>query len=194
MSIQANVIKEVLYGRAWSIATTADVLYLFDQIKDKVDPKVFQPLIMLTGGFSLVGGEDNLKGLFFFNDWYYLCIDAGAIPKNSVIALAANFDECRGMVALALEGGSIATKPGSTNRLDLGAFAEAVNEVFGRDYAGITAMAGNWGVELKGEMILESVRGRMARKEWRLKLGHDVLIHPVTLKPCEDSLGRPLRF
>ncbi len=193
MSVSASKVQQLLYGKNSHPATPATFLSLCELHKREVRPDQFNPLIPLFGGMSMVGG-DAFEVLLFSGNWIYLCQDAGSDPKNAVICLASNYDDHQGMVALALETGMMANKrnPGEGPLLSDEDFVAVVMEVFGKNYADIHAMAEKWGVALSPEVSeLPAPEGRTF---WRGRLGHDVLIHPVTLEPCRDSDGSFLKY
>ncbi len=193
MPVSSSLVKELLYGKNIAPSTPATFLSMCELHKQGIRPEEFRPLIPITGGSSVVGG-DAFGVLLFCGDWIRLCEDAGSDPKNAIICLASNYDDHQGMVALALEAAMMANKKsrhGPPLMSDKDFLAVAM-EVFGKNYAGIHAMCKAWGVGV-GPKAAE-LGLPVTRTTWRGRLGHDVLIHPVTLEPCCDEDGGFLKY
>ncbi|MCR4333428.1 MAG: hypothetical protein NUV60_00160 [Patescibacteria group bacterium] len=190
------LLKQLLYGKDFSLHGPADFLHLCEEWKADIKPESFDPLIPLTGGMSFQIVNDNRSGqaLVFGNDWVNQCIRAGANTKNAVICLASNFDDHMGLVALSLELGMVALKPRTPDglRIDANTFMEILNEVFVKDYAHVQRMSSEWGVDGIKEGI--EIGPKRTRSIWRDELGYDVLIHPVTLEPCRHEDGSALKY
>lgn len=193
MSVSASSVKKLLYGKNIGPSTPATFFSLCERRKHGILPDQFRPLIPFTGGTSMVGGE-AFDILLFCGDWIHLCQDIGSDPKNAVICLASNYDHHQGMVALALEAGMMANKKGRDEAplLSDEDFLKVVMEVFGKNYAGIQVMCEWWGVSLSPK--ISELGPPVTRTTWNGRLGHDVLIHPVTLEPCCDEGGGFLRY
>jgi len=190
-----DFLKQVRFGHSFSLASPAVCMSLYDEWAGLMKPNDFNPLIALLGGMSIVGEANRgLDALIIGNDWVNQCRKAGASTKNAILCLALNYDVYPGMVACALELGMIAAKKGTEKsiRLTRKAFLDVVLQIYGHDCAGIyTLMREKW-VEFKPGIKLP--RAIKTRSAWRKELGYDVLLHPVTLKPCCDSNGVPLRY
>lgn len=191
------LIKELLYGKNFSLHGPADFLHLCEDWRSDIKPESFNPLIYITGGISFqVMSTDDRSGqaLIFGNDWLNRCRDAGANTKNAVICLASNFDDHAGLVALSLELGMIAMKPRTPDviRIDGKIFGEILEEVIVKNYANIQSMLNTWGVGSIKEGIV--VPPKRTRSTWREELGYDVLIHPCTLEPCVGEDGSALEY
>ena len=191
-----GLLKQLLYGKDFSLHGPADFLHLCENWKSDIDPDSFNPLIPITGGMSFQVMNDNRSGqaLIFGNDWLNQCRGVGANTKNAVICLASNFDDHAGLVALSLELGMVALKPRTpdTLRIDAETFMEIIMEVYVKDYAGIQAMSDKWGIGGVKKGI--EVGLKRTRSTWRNELGYDVLIHPCTLEPCKDEDGSALEY
>lgn len=178
-------------GEDLRITSPADCVHKYDDWAPTLSPYNFNPLIPIHGGWSFVGENNHaLNALLVGNDWLHQCRDAGAGVKNAILCLAMNYDASPGMVACALEIAMIATKKTShfRVRLTMKKFAQIVHQVYGNDYAGIyTEMNQKWDVQYKPDALLPPKR--KTRSQWRAELGHDVLIHPATLRPCTGSDG-----
>jgi hypothetical protein len=194
-----DVLKLLLFGKNTSLESAADTFYVYDRWAPGIKPEQFNPFVwMSAGGMSFLSngdldGENAMRGLTIGNDWLWQCHRAGASTKNALICLASNFDEHMGMVALALELAMIATKPRTPSeiRLEEKAHLDVIKEVFIKDYANIQRMADRWGIGIREGHGKDGARTRSA---WRKELGHDVLIHPVTLLPCTDTDGSILHY
>jgi hypothetical protein len=185
--------KTLMFGSSRTIEASADMFYLYETWKGKIKPGAYSPLIPITGGISMVTGHDennrSLQALMFGEDWIHRCREQGATTKTALICLASNFDDCMGIAALALELAQIANEERTHEsvRIDLKTYAEIVNEIFLKDYAGVrTAMADEWNVGVKESTEIPL---RRTRSIWRKELGFDVLIHPATLEPCKNDHG-----
>lgn len=193
MDSTTSIAKTLLFGKDFRLASPADCLFVLEQFKNEVSPDCFNPLIPVTGGSSLVGGGRNVEAMLVCDDWLRRCHDAGISSKDAVIGLAAHFDDHMGMVALALEMASVLLKPNTDPRLklDMHDYGKILDEIFGRNYAGIQAMAEKWGIRIKPEHKPEPPQ---ARSYWRKKLGHDVLMHPGNHMPCKLPDGTALVY
>lgn len=190
-----GILKTLRYGKDFSMGSPAACIAMFERLKPDIKPESFNPLIVLKGGISVIGGEYATDGIMIANDWINRCQDAGATTKNAILCLAANYDDHPGMVALALEAAMICTKSGTAEgvKLTLEEFADIAVEVYFRDWAGIrTLMTDTWQMALKpGANPGEPMK---TRSVWRKELGYDVLIHPVTLEPCRAADGSILKY
>jgi hypothetical protein len=192
------LMKTLMYGKNLMAEASADIFYLYTAWKDVIHPDAYHPLIPIVGGISMVTGHDpenrSLQAVMFGEDWIHKCRKQGASTKTSLICLAANFDDSPGIAALALELAQVANKPRTAEsiRIDLKTYAEIVDEVFLKDYAGVrTLMSDEWGVGIKEGFEIPPKR---TRSTWREELGYDVLIHPETLEPCKGEDGSVLEF
>ncbi len=191
-----SIAKKLLFGQDFTFHGAADIFHLFNDWKTSISPESFNPLIGVTGGMSLVavsGDDPSTRALLFGGDWVRKCRSVGATTKNSLICLASNFDDSIGLAALTLEFALIAKKERTAEslRIDLDTYLEIVHEIFIKDYAGVLSMAEKWNVR-----VVEWVEGssKRTRSTWREELGHDVLIHPVTLEPCKHADGSTMMF
>lgn len=190
-----EILKMLGFGQNFSMGSPAACVAMFERLKGSVKPEEFNPLIPIKGGMSIFGGQDAIVGMMIVNDWINRCRDAGATSKNALLCLASNYDDHPGMVALTLEAAMIALKPSSDEgmRLTPQEFGDIVTEVYLRNWAGIySLMSEKWGVELQPDASPgEPMKTRSA---WRTALGHDVLIHPITLEPCKAPDGSVLEY
>jgi hypothetical protein len=189
---QNSFLKKMIFGEDFRISSPADVMYVLDEWKEEITAKKFKPLIYLTGGISLVDDSGKeLVAMIVCNDWINICHKVGATVKGSCTCLAFNFDEHQGLVALAMEIASVSLKEKSFHRMTKTEFLEFIEDVFVRNVGNIAEMATTWGVEIKPEGDSTPAKSRTF---WKEKLGHDVLIHPITLEPCTDEFGKFLHF
>ncbi|MSU74299.1 hypothetical protein EXS57_00800 [Candidatus Kaiserbacteria bacterium] len=189
------LLKELLFGKNFSLHGPADFLHLCDYYKKEIEPGSFSPLVPLTGGVSLLSGDDRgLQVLLFGSDWLAMCREVGADTKNAVLYLASHFDDHAGIAALSLELAMIAMKEGTNEKvmIDFKTYADIVNEIFVKNYAGIQSMSDTWGIGGIKEGV--EIGPKRTRTDWRDTLNYDVLLHPATLEPCRDDDGSILEY
>ncbi len=190
--MSVGLMKTLIHGRDFTFHSPADVIHLYDKWRSEIFADAFNPLAPFMGGISAVMGHNegnrSLQALLCGQDWLDLCRLDGAGTKNAVLCLASNFDDQKGIVALALELGMIATKPRTAPdiKIDVAVFSEIFHEIFLKDYAGILSMSEKWGVGIREGL---EVAPKRTRSTWRQKLGYDVLIHPCSLEPCKGKDG-----
>ena len=193
--MSSRLLKQMLYGKDFSLHGPADYLHLLGERESEIKPESFNPMIPITGGMSFITDADfGMQALLFGGDWIHRCGDAGADTKHAVICLASNFDDHAGVVALSLELAMVSLKPGTDEKIRIGAetFLEIIKEVYAKNYAGIQTMASEWGLgPVKDGIVLTEKR---TRSTWRGEFGYDVLIHPRTLEPCKDEDGSVLEY
>lgn len=186
------LLKRLVTGQDFQLKSSATCLYLFEKVGEKIRPEQFNPLIPITGGMSLLALDSPMSSaVFAANDWIYSCLRTGATAKNAIISIAANFDELPGMVSFALEIAQIAQKDSKGGRLlEVNDYFDIVCALYFRDWGGIYGlMSVTWGVVLNDPSDLPPSPACDRRSEIAKSLGHDVLIHPISLKPCADEHG-----
>lgn len=179
-----------------SLSSMPSCMLALEKWGEDINPASFNPMVPLKCGYSFVSrgafGKE-IEALVAVENWLDYCAEMDVKVKHSLICLAANFDECKGVISVVLEAAlanMISQTYGSLCISDE-EWVSLIGEIFMRNYAGITDVAIFWGINSEE---LGSLPPAKTRKYWSKKYGHDVLINPVTLRPCKDEKGRPLEF